>query len=219
MKSKSNRSAVRQFGQLSLLSSFPSISSSKDCKKDAPCKPLKPCISLSDFLDRKLNESTHPSIREKQTSFSSVTVGSTPEVKELKQEESKADLLLNGAVFQPFKLKAEEDSVEPNSRNESGEFQLECTSNVEDSRKRKKPLAVSRGVDQRPARPGYLVVLGDDPKPKEERGKNLMNKRPKTLFNYYANGSGWWDCDMEGVDSEEVGCVNTWEIASTTLGG
>ncbi|KAJ8618191.1 hypothetical protein MRB53_014377 [Persea americana] len=73
--------------------------------------------------------------------------------------------------------------------------------------------------NERPTRLGYLVVLGDDPKPKEERGKNLLNKRPKTLFNYYANGSGWWDCDMEGVDGEEVGCVNIWEIVSTTLGG
>ncbi|KAJ8645153.1 hypothetical protein MRB53_006901 [Persea americana] len=102
------------------------------------------------------------------------------QVKELKQEESKADLLLNGAVFQPFKLKGEE----------------------------KTHLRLPE-VYERPARPRYLVVLGDDPETKEERGKNLLNKRPKTLFKYYANGSRWWDCDMEGVDSEEVGYVNT----------
>lgn len=66
-------------------------------------------------------------------------------MKEYKQEESKADLLLNGAVFQPFNRKAEEDSVGPRSRNESGECQLECTTNGEDSRKRKNPFAVSRG--------------------------------------------------------------------------
>ncbi|XXG73271.1 hypothetical protein AAC387_Pa07g2218 [Persea americana] len=42
---------------------------------------------------------------EKQISYSDVTVGSVPEMKELKQEESKADLLVNGAVFQPSEAK------------------------------------------------------------------------------------------------------------------
>ncbi|KAG7028769.1 hypothetical protein SDJN02_09950, partial [Cucurbita argyrosperma subsp. argyrosperma] len=36
----------------------------------------------------------------------------------------------------------------------------------------------------------------------------------------YASGGGWWDCDMEGVDSEEVGLGEVWEgVGSTTLGG
>ncbi|XXG59419.1 hypothetical protein AAC387_Pa04g1510 [Persea americana] len=47
----------------------------------------------------------------------------------------------------------------------------------------------------------------------EDTGSIFQQRSP------VANGSGWWDCDMEGVDSEEVGCVNTWEMASTTLGG
>lgn len=35
-----------------------------------------------------------------------------------------------------------------------------------------------------------------------------------------ANGSGLWGCDREGVDTEEVGCNETWEgMGSTTLGG
>lgn len=35
-----------------------------------------------------------------------------------------------------------------------------------------------------------------------------------------ANGSGWWDCNMEGVDGDEVGCNQAWEgVGSTTLGG
>ena len=34
-----------------------------------------------------------------------------------------------------------------------------------------------------------------------------------------ANGSGFWDCDMEGVDSEEVGHSEVWEgVGSTTFG-
>lgn len=35
-----------------------------------------------------------------------------------------------------------------------------------------------------------------------------------------ANGHGWWDCDREGVDSEEVGHKEVWEgVGSTTVGG
>lgn len=35
-----------------------------------------------------------------------------------------------------------------------------------------------------------------------------------------ANGSGWWDYAMEGVDSEEVGYGDVWEgVGSTTFGG
>lgn len=35
-----------------------------------------------------------------------------------------------------------------------------------------------------------------------------------------ANGSGWWDSNMEGVDNDEVGCHEMWEgVGSTTLGG
>lgn len=35
-----------------------------------------------------------------------------------------------------------------------------------------------------------------------------------------ANGCGWWDCDMEGVDTEDVGTGEIWEgVGSTTFGG
>lgn len=34
-----------------------------------------------------------------------------------------------------------------------------------------------------------------------------------------ANGCGWWDCDMEGIDNEEVGFSEVWEgVGSTTFG-
>ncbi|KAI3974107.1 hypothetical protein MKX01_002277 [Papaver californicum] len=32
---------------------------------------------------------------------------------------------------------------------------------------------------------------------------------PFGVFSKDANGSGWWDCDMEGVDNEEVGYNET----------
>jgi hypothetical protein len=35
-----------------------------------------------------------------------------------------------------------------------------------------------------------------------------------------ANGHGWWDDDMEGVDNEALGVSEVWEgVGSTTLGG
>ncbi|KAH7835147.1 hypothetical protein Vadar_023280 [Vaccinium darrowii] len=35
-----------------------------------------------------------------------------------------------------------------------------------------------------------------------------------------ANGSGWWDCNVAGIDNEEVASNEVWEgIGSTTLGG
>ncbi|XP_075516008.1 uncharacterized protein LOC142550844 isoform X5 [Primulina tabacum] len=34
------------------------------------------------------------------------------------------------------------------------------------------------------------------------------------------NGGGWWDDNMEGIDSENVGCSSAWEgVGCTTLGG
>ncbi|KAG9439023.1 hypothetical protein H6P81_019188 [Aristolochia fimbriata] len=47
-----------------------------------------------------------------------------------------------------------------------------------------------------PTRSRYSVVLGDDPKPKQMRS-SFPSKRPDRIFNHYANGSGWWDFNME----------------------
>ncbi|XP_077210980.1 RNA-binding protein isoform X2 [Tasmannia lanceolata] len=216
---KRNQSTMRQFGQLSLPSSFLSNSSSKDCKEDVQNKPSKTCISLSDFLDRKLNKTTQKSIQEKQKPFSSIASGSAGEHIELRKSESDADFLLNGALFQQVKRTSKQEDCHGSSGgDEAEEFQLEYTINGEDSKKRKTPFAVSE--DERHTAPRYLVILGDDPKPKQKgTAQRSMNKRPKHLFNHYANGSGLWDCNMEGVDSEEVGCSEVWEgMGSTTLG-
>ncbi|XP_059652835.1 uncharacterized protein LOC132299928 [Cornus florida] len=93
------------------------------------------------------------------------------------------------------------------------------TDYMEKSRKIKNPFegGVKKQYTRKP-----LVVLGDDPKPKPIRKKESFtsNKKPRILYNHYANGSGWWDCNMEGVDNEEVGCNEVWEgIGTTALGG
>ncbi|XP_017975787.1 PREDICTED: uncharacterized protein LOC18602755 isoform X2 [Theobroma cacao] len=90
----------------------------------------------------------------------------------------------------------------------------------ETSRKRQNPF---EGLveEHRTRRP--FLVLGDDPPKPKKRGRrecSLSNKKPKPHYNHYANGCGWWDCDMEGVDSEEVGSGEVWEgVGSTTFGG
>lgn len=66
------------------------------------------------------------------------------------------------------------------------------------------------------------LVLGVHPSPNQKGRKESFNgnKKQRLLYNHYANGSGWWDCDMEGVDSEEVGYGEIWEgVGSTTFGG
>ncbi|CAA6662506.1 unnamed protein product [Spirodela intermedia] len=73
------------------------------------------------------------------------------------------------------------------------------------------------------AAPKLLLVLGDDPKSRRKQGEvnlSFKERRPRPQFDHYSSGCGWWDCDREGVNSEEVGCKEVWEgTGSTTLGG
>ncbi|RXI00466.1 hypothetical protein DVH24_000700 [Malus domestica] len=71
-----------------------------------------------------------------------------------------------------------------------------------------------------------FTVLGGDPTPKpnqkRRRDESLIvgKEKPGPAYNHYASGRGWWDCDREGIDNEEVGLNEVWEgVGSTTLGG
>jgi len=66
-----------------------------------------------------------------------------------------------------------------------------------------------------------FLVLGDDPKPKRKlNAQRRVDELPRTIFNHYADGGGWWDTDMVGLDSDEVGSTEIWEgMGSTTIGG
>ncbi|XXG73270.1 hypothetical protein AAC387_Pa07g2218 [Persea americana] len=66
---------------------------------------------------------------EKQISYSDVTVGSVPEMKELKQEESKADLLVNGAVFQPSEAKKKRSLMTANRGERSSDSSIGISAN------------------------------------------------------------------------------------------
>ncbi|KAK1578382.1 hypothetical protein Q3G72_029846 [Acer saccharum] len=61
----------------------------------------------------------------------------------------------------------------------------------------------------------------DDPDeletPIEDSAKESRKRRNPFVD---ANGSGWWDSGMEGIDDEEVGFGEAWEgVSSTTFGG
>ncbi|KAK3001778.1 hypothetical protein RJ639_022498 [Escallonia herrerae] len=69
-----------------------------------------------------------------------------------------------------------------------------------------------QGVEKQSAQKRLLVLGGDRNSKHEGKIRSFMsNEKPKPLFNHYANGSGWWDCNMEGVDNDEVGfCKNNY---------
>ncbi|ESQ56317.1 hypothetical protein EUTSA_v10026053mg [Eutrema salsugineum] len=90
------------------------------------------------------------------------------------------------------------------------------------TKKRKDPFEGMESMN-RTGKP--VIVFGDNSnasKPmqgKGEIGRSSCSKKQRPAYNHYANGSGFWDCDMEGVDSEEVGHSEVWEgVGSTTFG-
>ncbi|KAL7177388.1 hypothetical protein ACSBR2_030695 [Camellia fascicularis] len=222
---------VRVLGQRSIASTFLFRTSkpnpSTDCKGDVKIKTLKrdSRVSLSDFLNRKLHRSSVlpssaqgkdrpfcPPVGKKDVSGSNEGQNGVKEVKPVHE-----------LVFEQLKWtrKENEDCLGSCADGEGGSS---CTENMQESRKRKIPSA---GEDGKQSAQKHLVVLGDCPRPihpipkkKGEERSFTASKKPRRLFNHYANGSGWWDYNMEGVDNEEVGCNEVWEgIGSATLGG
>ncbi|KAF9612289.1 hypothetical protein IFM89_038859 [Coptis chinensis] len=238
MKSK-KLAAVREIGQLPLPSSFifkPSIiNSCKDTDQEALSKtkqqPKKSsCISLSDFLNRKLEKKDFTQPKTVQKPFS--LVGEGRDVVGVFDDECigvkrgvKNDSCIDETVFRQFikHSRIEKEQCDgPSSGNEVGES--ETTPEEKDSRQWNPFRVSSTGGEQRPAASKHLLILGDDPKPKPKRRRDatfVLDEKQKPLYNHYANGSGWWDCGMEGVDSEEIGCSDAWEGmgATTNLGG
>ncbi|XP_010274282.1 PREDICTED: uncharacterized protein LOC104609607 [Nelumbo nucifera] len=229
--------AIRGFGQRSISSSssfaFRSQSAdanSKESKGDVQAKSSKKnsYISLSEFLDRKLEKTSKPAktVQGKQSPFSSLVGGgndangSTAERVEVRKGGDADNGFLGEAVFEQFKC-ARKDKEDCEDSCKGGEVVGSTTIDEQESRKRKNPFEFSSEDNKQRGNRRYLVVLGDEPKPKQKRREQsfIRNEKSSHLFNHYANGSGWWDCNMEGVDSE-VGCREIWEgMGSTTLGG
>ncbi|XP_052190831.1 uncharacterized protein LOC127800321 [Diospyros lotus] len=229
---------VRVLGQRSITSTLLFRTSTPNqsgvCKENAKVKvPNKGSgVSLSDFLNRKLHRSSvlpSSSQGKEENHFLSPVghkdlSGSNERKNETKKRvEAEVKPVLD-EVFEQFKWtrKVGEDCIGSCAIDDVGNAGIDDIQN-QASRKRKSPFS---GEDGKQSARKHLVVLGGDPqttrpiaKRKEKKESLIANKKPKHPFNHYANGCGWWDCNMEGVDNEEVGCSEVWEgIGSATLG-
>ncbi|KAJ8499594.1 hypothetical protein OPV22_010146 [Ensete ventricosum] len=218
---KPRQSGVRQFGQTSLPLSFFSKSRRVPDEHHPKRSSNKQPVPLSEFLNRKLIKTTDRSVKEKQTSFSSI--GTATKDSSSRTDEACGRFILDDVIFRQFKVSTKgKEQSEITGGGESRGSQLESyTEGGDNSRKRKNPFDSSGGAGERVTARKSVIVLGDDPKPRRSRrGKTTVEAKNKPLYDHYANGSGWWDCSKEGVDSEEVGCNDFWEgMGSTTLGG
>ncbi|KAL8121130.1 uncharacterized protein LOC141725058 [Apium graveolens] len=213
---------IRVFGQRPIPSQFLSKS---DGKEDGQCKAPKKntSVSLSNFLDRKLQKgfSFTKSVQGKQKPFSSPVIGMG--VSGCSGRENIVNIIgdpeLNRDIDVAFeKLKSTADKKEGCISLPADE-DISNICHTQGSRKRSRP---HEGMDVKAAARKVLVTLGDNNKNAHNPRKRIFisHEKPKPLFNHYANGSGWWDSNMEGVDNDEVGCHEMWEgVGSTTLGG
>ncbi|KAJ7942510.1 Non-specific serine/threonine protein kinase [Quillaja saponaria] len=222
----SKHTPIRVFGQRSITSSFRSLpfnptEDSKDAIGKEASKKGTP-VSLSDFLERNLYKTSAPPgrVQGKSTPFLSLLGSGASRgghVLAKKQDKGEATSV-SEAIFQQFK----------HADAENGDLTGPCivgeveSGNKDDmwreSRKRRNPF--EGGNDNHNVQK-HVVVLGGDSKTKQRRRNDsfISNKKPRSLYNHYANGCGWWDCNMEGVDNE-VGFSDVWEgVGSTSLGG
>lgn len=229
----SNHSSIRVRGQRLIPLTFIQRTSTDDDQssdrrgklEDGRPSKKRPKISLSDFLDRKLQKTSDPSklVQGKERPF--LTPGTTVDANQNADQKTELNGILDVVLKQ---LKPNKENEEPVSFNpeesqtqSSTITQLTEDSQIQDLTESKKAFGGFHG--KLPA-PKGLVVLGGGPNPNPKQTKYqksfVRNKKPLPLYNHYAGGSGWWDSDMEGIDNEAVGFNEVWEgVGSTTLGG
>ncbi|KAL3726761.1 hypothetical protein ACJRO7_031629 [Eucalyptus globulus] len=242
----SKDSALQVFGQRSIKSSalFRSSNPGKDAKEDASGdqKAGWTRVSLSEFLDRKLQRTSSPlgTVQGKVKPFSTLLgarnaseLGNSQDCKKKALAENKRSV--DKALFEQFKLTCKESGED---RNVFEQFKLTCEESGEDhkvatsSSKVRDSADVEEGRESRKRRNPFgggivsplkrVVVLGQAPSPAQRRkAENIsLNEKRRPLYNHYANGGGFWDSGMEGFETEEVGESEVWEgVGSTTLGG
>ncbi|KAL7594540.1 uncharacterized protein LOC111912050 [Lactuca sativa] len=231
----SNHPSIRVRGQLSIPSTFIHRTSTEDDQsgdsrgkmKDGQQSKKRPKISLSAFLDRKLQKTSDSSklVQGKERPFFTLG-GANDSLHKANLDQKTEGPELNGIldVLENFKpIKDNKDTVYLNP--EESQTQYSTTTHVTE-KSQIQDLTKSRnafgGLLRKPPAPKVLVVLGGDPKPKQTKHRKsfIRNKKPLPHYNHYAGGSGWWDSDMEGIDNEAVGFNEVWEgVGSTTLGG
>ncbi|XAR62784.1 hypothetical protein NMG60_11017659 [Bertholletia excelsa] len=222
---------LRPLGQRSIPSTFlfrsskhrESADGQGDAKNKSPIKDSR--VSLSEFLSRKLHKgSALPcSVQRKDRPFLSPLGNDASRSKEMQNEVKERGEPVLDLVLEQFKCTKKENEDCHGSVNVDVVQTFTSLDDVRVSAGGKEPFA---GEDGKPVRK-RLVVLGEDlkttrpiPKKRGMEQSVTASKKPLNHFNHYGNGSGWWDCNMEGVDNEEVGCSEIWEgVGSTTLGG
>ncbi|XP_050372758.1 uncharacterized protein LOC126790531 isoform X2 [Argentina anserina] len=215
MSTKKTLVGFRDLGQRSLPSSFSS-------------RHKSPVDVAEDGSDQRLKHSsgTPKTVKVKSQPFSSLlgpkdSTGFTNEQTEAKKggEEQKSSVAL---AFKKFKHADIGKGLSIVSQS-AGEVECSEQDDVQESRKRRNPCEDGDVRDDEHTARKYYSVLGGDPKPKlkRRRAESLISQvKPGHVYDHYENGSGWWDCNMEGIDNEEVGINEVWEgVGSTTLGG
>ncbi|KAK7356493.1 hypothetical protein VNO80_15766 [Phaseolus coccineus] len=222
-----NQTSIRALGQRTIASTFRNFPprnplSEGSVRSQASHKSDTTHSSLSNFLSFKQQKSPHfpQTVPGKSTPFlSPLGLRKCEEngtVKEVEKEgNSNND---SKVIFESFKH-TEEDKRDFVRQIGVDELENSVADDNQDSKKRK--IRFEGGNESQAARK-HVVVLGGESKlkPKRQIENGCSNKRPRPLYNHYANGHGWWDYDMEGVDNEELGSNEVWEgVGSTTLGG
>ncbi|GJS94099.1 hypothetical protein Tco_0801067 [Tanacetum coccineum] len=127
---------------------------------------------------------------------------------------------LLGVVLEQFKPSKENEKINVIDLDDEIHItHLTEESQTQDSSKRRNTFG---GLYGKPPAPKRLVILGDDPKPRQVNYNRpfITKEKPLPLYNHYDGGSGWWDSDMEGIDNEAVGSNEVWEgVGSATMGG
>ncbi|KAK9088094.1 hypothetical protein Syun_030488 [Stephania yunnanensis] len=189
-----------------------------------------PCISLSDFLNRKLHQTTpSKTVQSKLKPFGSSSSLDTDTRRPVgvKKRDSRQ---IEEKVFEMFKCPRRLTLLDfgkhvcdagLSSRKEGAQ---EISNQRHHHHLRRRTTHYSSNVSspgERKPTPPYVLSLGDDGKCNQNSREVCFSEgnKPKPVFDHYANGGGWWDCDMEGLDSGVV-CNEVWEgMGSTTLGG
>ncbi|KAL9669855.1 hypothetical protein QQ045_007405 [Rhodiola kirilowii] len=227
-KIRKESSSIRLAGQRSITSSLTSRSSDRSCISKTGRPGIGGKISLSEFLSKKLHKSSVlPDTSEDKEKLSSSLVRRGNSFGPLQNGDMKVDNAtertchLDKSVFDKFKPvvnNSDEETVSPCIADD-----LDSLNRAhEDMRESKKRVSAFDYGSECVTKKRRVVVLGDDPGHSSSINKPTYKKSEQSvpLYNHYANGRGWWDSNMEGVDNEEVGSSEVWEgVGSTTLGG
>ncbi|CAH2079414.1 unnamed protein product [Thlaspi arvense] len=234
---------IRVLGQRSIPSSF--LNRISTPVEDSPSKKVDKCTSFSEFLDSKLNNSVLFKLNNTEEGprlFTSLV--SSRDQTQLSHGfvgmEKNGDEGLEKTMLQQFKPRetqvSEEvssdvtgkASLEPLDQTTAEEIDLltSCFDETNEdiivkddklSKRRKDPFEGMESV----TRTGKAVILfGGNSKVskpmqrKRGKGSHDSSKKQRPTYNHW-----FWDNDMEGVDSEEVGHSEVWEgVGSTTFG-